>query len=398
MTVERVLAAAAVLREFGLAEISAFCDEQPPRIVEILDSVATAVKPCGDQRWRVVDLEAVRREARRGTAVDVLSRPSLEEGPGARLQLAEETLTACRGEPSPDRRRVMVASAMNHLRQVLAATLPGRLPWWTVELGTDLLVDELRRHPDPVHAVRLQLNVAVARLAEGNVTGNPMPADELIETVARFRDEPLLEDSRLHGLVGGLVDLATAQESPPVEPVDRLLVAIARRRARAQVDRDRGAALHALEPLLRTLGAGHAHPYIHDLFQTLGRLPDGRDHAIVYADLLKVVPAQLQWFSTGDLLPGALVEVVAEPAVSLHLRQCARTLESDLVHSPFGSDTALIGQVAHVFQELAEEHAGLDDTVVSRTDETRSELLRLAKAPIWPPAAVPDRQPQEGRG
>jgi hypothetical protein len=67
------------------------------------------------------------------------------------LQLAEETLTACRGEPSPDRRRVMVASAMNHLRQVLAATLPGRLPWWTVELHTDLLVDELRRHPDPVH-------------------------------------------------------------------------------------------------------------------------------------------------------------------------------------------------------------------------------------------------------
>jgi hypothetical protein len=88
---------------------------------------------------------------------------------------------------------------------------------------------------------------------------------------------------------------------------------------------------------------------------------------------------------------------VAEPAVSLHLRQCARTLESDLVHSPFGSDTALIGQVAHVFQELAEEHAGLDDTVVSRTDETRSELLRLAKAPIWPPASVPNRQPQEGR-
>jgi hypothetical protein len=35
--------------------------------------------------------------------------------------------------------------------------------------------------------------------------------------------------------------------------------------------------------------------------------------------------------------------------------------------------------------------------VVSRTDETRSELLRLAKAPIWPPAAAPDRHQQEGR-
>jgi hypothetical protein len=110
------------------------------------------------------------------------------------------------------------------------------------------------------------------------------------------------------------------------------------------------------------------------------------------------VPAQLRCHPAGELLPGALVEVVAEPAVSVHLRQCARTLEADLVHSPFGSDTALIGQVAHVFQELAEEHAGLDDTVVSRTDEARSELLRLAKAPIWPPAAVPARQPEEGRG
>ena len=143
-----------------------------------------------------------------------------------------------------------------------------------------------------------------------------------------------------------------------------------------------------LEPLLRTLGAGHAHPYIHDLFQTVGRLPDGRDHAVVYADLLHVVPAQLRCFRRVSSLPGALVEVVAEPAVSVHLRQCARTLEADLVHSPFGSDTALIGQVAHVFQELAEEHAGLDGTVVSRTDEARSELLRLAKAPIWPPGSA----------
>jgi hypothetical protein len=292
----------------------------------------------------------------------------------------------------------MVASAMNHLRQVLAVTLPDRLPWWTVELGTDLLADELRRHPDRPQAVRLQLSVAVARLAEGNVTGNPVPADELIETTAYFRDEPLLADHRLQGLVGGFVDLATAQASPPVAPVDRLIVAIARRRARAQVDRDHWAALHALEPLLRTLGAGHAHRYTHDLFQTVGRHPDGLDHAVVYADLLNVVPAQLRCHPAGELLPGALVEVVAEPAVSVHLRQCARTLEADLVHSPFGSDTALIGQVAHVFQELAEEHAGLDDTVVPRTDEARSELLRLAKAPIWPPAVAPVRRPEEGRG
>ncbi len=225
MTVQRVLAAAAVLREFGLAEIGAFCDEEPPDIVAILDSAAPAVEPSGEERWRVVDLEAVRRESRGDASMMARPHPDLDDGPGARLQLAEETLAACCSEPSPRRRRVMVASAMNHLRQVLAVTLPDRLPWWTVELGTDLLVDELRRHPDRVQAVRLQLGVAVARLAEGNVTGNPVPADELIESVARFRDEPLLGDSRLQGLVGGFVDLAAAQESPPAAPVDRLIIA-----------------------------------------------------------------------------------------------------------------------------------------------------------------------------
>jgi hypothetical protein len=80
---------------------------------------------------------------------------------------------------------------------------------------------------------------------------------------------------------------------------------------------------------------------------------------------------------------------VVEPAASVHLRRCARALEADLAHSPFGSDTALIGQVAHVFQELAEEHSVLDGSVVSRADEARSELLRLAKAPVWPPVSEP---------
>jgi len=48
-----------------------------------------------------------------------------------------------------------------------------------------------------------------------------------------------------------------------------------------------------------------------------------------------------------------------------------------------------VGEVAHVFQELAEEHSVLDGSVVSRADEARSELLRLAKAPVWPPVSEP---------
>ena len=62
-----------------------------------------------------------------------------------------------------------------------------------------------------------------------------------------------------------------------------------RRRAGSQVEGDLGAVPAGPEPA-RTLGAGHAHPYIHDLFQTVGRLPDGRDNAVVYADLLHIVP------------------------------------------------------------------------------------------------------------
>jgi hypothetical protein len=393
MSAQRVLAAAAVLREFGLAEISAFCDERPPEIIAVLAAAAPAVELSGDEQWRVVDLPAIRREARRGVAT--IAHQGRDASPGPRLELAEEVLSACRVEPSAHRRRVMVASAVNHLRQVIAVTLPDRPPWWQVDLDAERLGHEFRRHLDPVQAVRLQLGVAIARLAEGNVSGHPVPAGELIETVARFRDEPLLDDRRMRGLVGGFVDLATAQASRPDAPVDRLIVAVARRRAHVQVERDLTAALQTLEPLLLTLGHRQARSSANDLFQTVARLPDGRDHAVVYADLLHVVPAQPHWHPTSEPLPGALVEVVVEPAVSVHLRRCARALEADLAHSPFGSDTALIGQVAHVFQELAEEHSALDGSVVSRADEARSELLQLAKAPVWPSVSEPARPPEE---
>jgi len=39
MSKEQILAAAAALRQFSLDEIAAFCDEQPLRIIEVLESV-----------------------------------------------------------------------------------------------------------------------------------------------------------------------------------------------------------------------------------------------------------------------------------------------------------------------------------------------------------------------
>jgi hypothetical protein len=57
----------------------------------------------------------------------------------------------------------------------IAVTLPDRPPWWQVDLDAERLGHEFRRHLDPVQAVRLQLGVAIARLAEGNVSGHPSP-------------------------------------------------------------------------------------------------------------------------------------------------------------------------------------------------------------------------------
>ncbi|MGI9000686.1 MAG: hypothetical protein ACR2GH_03375 [Pseudonocardia sp.] len=389
MTADQVLAAAAALREFSLEEIAVFCDEQPPVIADILASAGPAVERVeqdhegepGEQHWRVADLAGLRSALRRGTTRDPAG-PAPDETAGARLEYAEETLVGCEAEPSAERRRVMVATAVNHLRQVLATTLPSRPPWWMVELAGDELEHELRQHPDPAIAARLQLNVAVARLAEGNVAGIPIPTSELIERATHFHGTiPLLGGQRLQGLARGFIDLATAQLAPTAAPaIDRLVVAVARRRLR---ECDLDAAMQRLGPLLRTLDTVPDRTPCQGLYLPLGQLPDGSDRAIVYADLLQILPPDLRWQPQSEPLPGALVEIVAELAASDYLSRCARTLEADLAHSPFYSDSALIGQVAHVLQELAQRDAGMH----AQCDTTRSKLLALAKATVWPAPA-----------
>jgi hypothetical protein len=406
VSVERVLAAAAALRRFSLDEIAAFCDEHPPAIVGILETAGPAVErtdldrddATGQAHWRVVDRQALRRRMRADTAPTAAVVATPASGFEEQLRYAEETLVRCGAEPSAQRRRVLVATAVNHLRQAMAEDLPGRSEWWKIEIS-DRLEVEISDRPDTTTAIRLQLHVAVARLAVGNVEGEAVASRDLIDTVIRFRNGAALlgGDERLPGLARGFVDLVTAQLVPTaVSAVDQLVVAVARRRVRAQASSDVDAAMRALEPLVRGLGTDVQRAPVYDLYQMLGHLPDGRDHAVVYADLLPLLPAQFRWQRRGDRLPGALVEVVAEPAVTHHLTPCARTLEADLRHSPFRSDTALIGQAAHVLQELVEQGAGLDGEIRSRGDRTRSELLTLAKAPAWPaPITGPaDEKPQ----
>lgn len=420
MSAERVLAAAAALRDFTVDQLAAFCDEQPPAIAAILDGASGHIERIdGDAdpstaRWRVVDLDGLRRDlavraegavrAEKAVPGRALDEPRLgiDVSSDTRLLLAEQTLSECATAESATERRILVATATNHLRQVVASVRPERGPWWSVELSLRLLGQAIERRPDRPGSIRLRLNVALACLAECDAAGDPVPAPDLVDTVLRFqRLTSVLEDPQLRGLVGRFFDLVMAQLVPrdrgSVPAPDRLIAAVACRRVRAQVEHGVGAAMNALVPLLKGLGEQPGLAREQGLCQVLGHLPDGRDRVVVYTDLLRILPRQCTWQAAADeLLPGALVVVVTEPEATTRLASCAALLEHDLVRSPFGSDAALIGQAAHIFQHLADQIACLDDTVRDRSDQTRSELLTLAKAQVWTPGATLPVTAREG--
>ena len=170
----------------------------------------------------------------------------------------------------------------------------------------------------------------------------------------------------------------------PAAPA-RLLSAVAWGRACNRVASDGPAAAQVLVDLLKgiarsRLGAVPRYPV--PLYEVLGRLPRGQQRVAVYTDLLDLLPRHFEIALADHIVPGALVEAVADAAASDHLRAYAAVIETDLVRSPFRSDAALIGQVAHVLQNLAVQGAGSDGGVVERTDRTRVELLSLAGVPV----------------
>jgi len=406
MSVERVLAAAAALRDFTVDQLAAFCDEQPPAIVAILEGARDRVERTdGDAdssapRWRVVDLDGLRRDlavrAEESGFPRALAEPCRWVGASssARLLLAEQTLFECAAAESAAERRILVATAKNHLRQVVAGVLTERRPWWSVELSLQRLGEGIEWYPDRQGYTRLRLNVALACLAECDAAGHPVPARDLVDTVLRFQQlTAVLEDPQLRGLVGRFFDLVIAQLAPrdrsSVPAPDRLIAAVARRRVRAEVEHGVGAAMQSLVPLLKSLGEQPGPAREQGLYQVLAHLPDGRDRVVVYTDLLQLLPRQHTWQAATELLPGALVVAVTEPEATTHLARWAEALEHDLARSPFGSDAALIGQAVHVFQDLADQAASLDGTVRARSDRTRSELLTLAKAHVWRPLTPP---------
>lgn len=402
MSAERVLAAAAALREFSTAELASYCDEEPDAVARILDSTGGAVErtshdPVAPVRWRVAEPIVLRRLLRSRTDRTRLPRrPTVPDDDNSVDQLwhAERTLLRCSAERSGERRRVLVSTAVNHLRQAVASILHTERPWWAIELGSERVDDELRHLPDPATGTRLRLGVTVARLAVDHVTGTPVSAGGLVETVAELRSETadISGDDWLEGLVRGLVDLTTAQVARVTGPaVHQLVVAVARRRVAAQAETDPGGALCALDPLMRRLAGATGAPQVDDLYRSLHHLPDG-DHAIVYTDLLALLPRDVGYDRRGEPLPGGLVELVGDHAAAGFLRHCAATLESDLRSGDIHSDAGLIGQAAQVLQQLADETRD-DEASRSRGDATRTELNVLAKTPMWPAPA----EPTEGR-
>lgn len=375
-----------------MEEVAAFCDEPPSVIVSVLERTGGAVTRVPDvltELWRVQDAGSLQRQvagdrSTRGGS----TREVVDVRPATRLQYAEQTLMECGKLHTSDERRVLLSTALNHLRQVIANTVPSITSWWAFDLSPADLVAVLRDHTDPATSSRLLLDVEVAVLTEHELRGRPIDTQDLTETVQRL--EPLtaeLTAQALDAVIGRFFDLVMAQVVPPghgpLEASKRLLTTVARRRVRAQVERSVEAALSSLVPLLQNIGrdAGDRQP---ELYQVVRDMPDGRQRLVVYSDLLPLLPQQFRWQAEGERLPGALTEVVTEPETTQRLRTSARALEQDLSGSPYGSEAALIGSVVHVLQQLTDEQitdarSRSDAELRTRSDRTCSELLTLAK-------------------
>jgi len=384
-----VLAAALSLRRFTVPEITPYCDED-------LDAVATILAGCpgllgsDGERWRVVDPALVREEIavdRPTVATHRPEPPQRSQVLAARMLLAEETLLECGDEPSPEIRSTMASTAANHLRHVVATCAPTARPWWQVDLDRDAAEVELDAAGTMITPARVRVASALARMTSSEAAGAEVAVGFLTEVTLQVDQLPqAVDEPRLRALVDRFLDLAKAVAGPvrqlsgqSAAPA-RLVAALAWLRARVRTGRGVEQASEVLLPLFEALQDREllaAHPTT-CLYRELDTLPDGRTRVAVYADLLDLLPRQYACEPTSVLLPGVLIEAVADGTTSGHLQEWASQLEDDLVGSPFGSESALIGQTAHMLENLAVRTAGLDDSVIQRSDRTRTELLSLA--------------------
>jgi hypothetical protein len=395
-----VLAAAAALHEFTLDQVAAYCEGDEHEVQQVIegfsDHFESIEAPSGRSRWRVADPAALRaaivQMPARGTRATPPSprTPETEGRLETRLLLAEATLVECGREPSPAFRQIMASTVMNYLQQVVAAASPGRPDWW--EVGPTGLSGDVLSGAG-LSMSRIRTDVALARMTACEAAGETMAIDYLIETAVETRRLLLSEDTdrqRFEMLVKRLWSLSRDLMTPSgrgsamtasTVASARLLSALAWRRASFRAGDDGQAVARELVDLLQGIARGpleitadHQIP----LYHVLADLPHGRQRVAVYSDLLHLLPRTYQVDLDKQILPGALVEAVADAAAAHHLHRYAATIERDLVHSPYRSDSALIGQVVHAFENLAANAATVDDSVVERGERTRVELLKLA--------------------
>jgi hypothetical protein len=405
---EVILAAAVALQEFRVHQLAAYCGATPHEVEAALATVPGLVEPTGPHRWRVVEPGAVRAavsraeppkslQRTRDPVVDALSRAGLT----ARLVVAEETLIECGTERSPALRQVMAATARNNVLQLLAQLTPEQGPWWGVdEPGSSWHTDSFSARidaagqtaPAEIALPRLRADFELASITGREAAGETVPADDLVRTAARLRDAlKIIVDGRLDQLFQRFIDLTIGLLGPaglntPSEAArTRLLVALAWRRVRSVAALDVRQASERVLLILQLLQKERhelAGRTTIDLYRFIERLPDGWNRLVVYRDLLELLPSQLEYRRQQEPLPGVLVEAVADSRASDHLSRIATRLKDALDRSPFNSESALIGEAAHVFNDVAVHTAAdMDASVTWRSDQMRMQLLSLVDAP-----------------
>jgi hypothetical protein len=400
MRTEAILAAAVALQVFRVRQLAAYCGATPAEVEAVLAAVPDLVKRTEAHGWCVVDAGAVRAAISTPEPPkspqrtwDLASGALSRAGRTARLVVAEETLIECGTESSPELRQVMAATARNNVLQSLAQLTPEQGPWWE-EKASWWHTESFRTRIDaaettPAEVARLRADLELASITGKEAAGEPVFADDLVRTATRLRDVlKIIEDGRLDQLFQRFIDLTMGLPNPagldaPGTPARiRLLVALAWRRLRIVAAQDVRQASETVLLILQQLPKERTE--LAGLYRFIEQLPDGWKRLVVYRDLLELLPRQLVCHRQRDLLPGVLIEAIADSRASDHLAQIATRLEDDLDRSPFRSESALIGEAAHVFNDVAVHTAAdMDASVIQRSDLMRSQLLSLVDAPSW---------------
>ena len=238
---------------------------------------------------------------------------------------------------------------------------------------------------DARYPLRLRMDFEVATITAKEAAGELVSANDLVWTASCFAE--LLErpaDQRLEGLFQRFLDLSAALIAPGDAPT-RLLVALAWHHVRALVAHDVGQASKTLVVILRQLREEHIEQddyAMMDLYRFVEHLPGGLKRLVVYRHLLELLPYPLSCRTGDDILPGVLVEAIADSETSTHLAGIASRLQTGLDRSPFKSESALLGETAHVFHDVAVVAADRDESVLPRSDRMRRQLLEIAGARV----------------